>query len=506
MSSEPKLDFLSTFNDMREQIPDLLNPELVHETSDDLFRTLYISAPIGIFIVRDGKFQSVNPQFQTLTGFNKPELYGLNTLSVVLPEDQEHVRESATRMLKGIQTTPYEYRIVTRDGQIKWIMETVASIQIDGELAAIGSFMDIDERKQIEEKIKFLSLHDSLTGLYNRAYFEEELRRLEPGRFDPLGVIVCDVDGLKLINDTLGHDAGDALLKGAAEVIRSCFRENDVVARVGGDEFAILLPLADEPIIEMICHRIKLAIDNYNAMIPELQLSISIGFACRETNVTSIHDLYKIADNNMYKEKLYSNRSARSAIVSTLMKALEVRDFITEGHAERLRYLVVALGKALGLPETTLTDLRLLAEFHDIGKVGIPDRILFKPGHLTDDELPEMQRHSEIGHRIALSSPDLVPIAEWILKHHEWWDGRGYPLGLASESIPLECRILSIADAYDAMTSDRPYRKAMSQEKAVAELINCSGTQFDPEIVKTFLYLLKDGGVEALLASSAKSK
>lgn len=496
-----KFEFLTIFNDMRQRIPDLITPELVHETSEELFKTLYISSPIGIFIVKDGNFQSVNPQFQNLTGYSRLQLYGASSLSIVLPEDRQHVQENATRMLKGTQTTPYEYRIVTRDGKVKWIMETVAPILLDGKPAALGNFMDIDERKQIEEKIKYLSLHDTLTGLYNRAYFEEEMRRLESGRFDPLGVVVCDVDGLKLVNDTLGHDSGDALLKGAAEVIRSCFRESDVVARIGGDEFAILLPQTDEVGIETICRRIKTAIESYNARNPELSLSISIGFACRDSSMISISDLYKIADNNMYKEKLYSNRSARRSIVQTLMKALEVRDFITEGHAERLRYLVVALGMALNLPEHSLTDLRLLAEFHDIGKVGIPDRILFKPGHLTPEELPEMQRHSEIGHRIALSSPDLVPIAEWILKHHEWWNGNGYPLGIKGEAIPLECRILSIADAYDAMTSDRPYRKAMSQEKAVAELINCSGTQFDPSIVKIFLYLLKDGGVESMTHS-----
>ena len=153
--------------------------------------------------------------------------------------------------------------------------------------------------------------------------------------------------------------------------------------------------------------------------------------------------------------------------------------------------LVESLAIAIGLPEHKVTDLRLLAHFHDIGKVGIPDRILFKPGPLTTEEVVEMRRHCEIGHRIALSSPDLVPIADGILKHHEWWNGNGYPLGLKGEEIPLECRILSIADSYDAMTSDRPYRKGMAHEEAVAEMLRCSGTQFDPRLVQHFLDTLR---------------
>jgi len=185
----------------------------------------------------------------------------------------------------------------------------------------------------------------------------------------------------------------------------------------------------------------------------------------------------------MYREKLHRSQSARSAIVQTLMKALEARDHITEGHADRLQNLVVNLAMAIELPEHRINDLRLLAQFHDIGKVGIPDRILLKPGPLTTEEANEMWRHCEIGYRIAMSSPDLIPIADWILKHHEWWNGKGYPLGLKGEEIPLECRILPIVDAYDAMTSDRPYRKAMSHEKAVRELRRCAETQFDPLLV-----------------------
>lgn len=176
------------------------------------------------------------------------------------------------------------------------------------------------------------------------------------------------------------------------------------------------------------------------------------------------------------------------------MRALEARDFITEGHVDRLQDLVSSLGREIGLPQRDINDLRLIAQFHDIGKVGIPDHILFKPGPLTSEEMTEMRRHSEIGHRIAQSSPDLVPIADFILKHHEWWDGNGYPLGLKGEETPLECRIIAIADAYEAMTSNRPYRQAMLPQEAIDELKRCAGTQFDTQLVEKFIKTLDEPG------------
>ncbi|MDD2421106.1 MAG: PAS domain S-box protein [Heliobacteriaceae bacterium] len=352
-------------------------------------------------------------------------------------------------------------------------------------VGAIESMRDITDRKQLEERLKHLSLRDPLIGIYNRAYFEQEMRRLEHEYSGAVGIIVCDVDGLKLINDTMGHDTGDVVLITAAGVIKKVFRDTDVVARIGGDEFVVLMPGADRITVAAACHRIRLAIDDYNQRHPKLPLSISIGFAAGKTPGNML-GLFEEADNNMYREKLHRKQSTRSAIVSTLMKALEARDFITEGHAARLEELALSLGLVVGLSDRSLADLRLLAQFHDIGKVGIPDRILFKPGPLTAEERLEMQRHSEIGYGIALAAPDLVPIADFILKHHEWWNGQGYPFGLKGEEIPLECRIISIADAYDAMTSDRPYRRAASREKAILELRQCAGVQFDPALVQEF--------------------
>jgi diguanylate cyclase (GGDEF)-like protein len=346
---------------------------------------------------------------------------------------------------------------------------------------------DVTERRLFEEKLRYFSFHDSLTGLYNRNFFEEEMRRLQDGRFAPMGIIVCDVDGLKLINDTMGHERGDALLASTAEVLRKAFRESDVVARIGGDEFAVLLTGVGPQEMESAANRLRKAVRASGALETAPGLSISVGYAVSEKDELNLQDLFRQADNAMYREKLNRAQSIHGYIVQALMKALEARDFITEGHCERLESVVVQLAKAMRLPESAINDLTLLAKFHDLGKVGISDSILFKPGKLSPEEARAMRRHCEIGHRIAQTIPSLAHISDWILKHHEWWDGRGYPLGLKGRDIPLACRILAVADAFEAMTSDRPYRKALSHAETMEELRRNAGTQFDPDVVEHFM-------------------
>ena len=208
-----------------------------------------------------------------------------------------------------------------------------------------------------------------------------------------------------------------------------------------------------------------------------------------ELDTETFYRLFTSADDAMYRQKLSHEQSNRSALVQSMMSMLEARDYITEGHSQRLQNMCAQLGEASGLSNLRLDDLRLLAKFHDIGKIGIPDQVLFKAGPLTDEEWIQMRRHSEIGNRIARHIPDLSAIAGLILHHHERWDGKGYPLGLAGSDIPLESRILSLADAYDAMTNDRPYRKALSHETAIAEIRKNRGIMFDPTLTDLFLKL-----------------
>lgn len=459
------------------------------------FEQLFENSPQGIVMLDTShKIVIANNGFKRLFQYSIDEIVGRNIDDLLVPEGLQSEAASVPDAVLSGNTVQMESVRRRKDGSLVEVSIMAYPILVDRNRVGIYViYRDISERKQAEERLKYLNLHDPLTGLYNRVYFEEEMHRLERDRYAPVGVIVCDVDGLKFVNDTLGHTIGDKLLQAVADVLRQSSRtSSDMVARIGGDEFAVLFPNVSESTVQNVVERIRNAIAVYNEVHPELPLSMSTGFAVGSDDPTSIEDLFKEADNNMCREKLHRRRSARSAIVQTLMKALEARDFITEGHADRLQDLVSDLARAIGLPISRLADLRLLAQFHDIGKVGIPDGTLFKPSPLTPEERAQMQRHSEIGHRIALSSPDLTPIADWILKHHEWWNGRGYPLGLKGEEIPLECRILAIADAYDAMTNDRPYRKAMSKTAALEELRRCAGSQFDPELTQVFVQLLSN--------------
>lgn len=382
--------------------------------------------------------------------------------------------------------------LITKTGREIPIDDSAAPIMNDnGEIEGVVLvFRDITERKRNEAQLKYMGLHDSLTQLYNRTFFEEELRRIEKGRTESVGLILCDVDGLKLINDTLGHHVGDELLISAAKTIKRCFRDSDIVARVGGDEFAVLIPETTRENVSQACSRIREAIVKHNEEKPKIVLSISVGFSFCDNKTSSYAELFREADNAMYREKLLRTQSAHNTIVQALIKTQETRDYATAEHSYRLQELVEKLGLACNLAAQRIVDLKMLAQFHDIGKVGIPDRLLLKSDSLNGDETIQMQRHCEIGYRFALSVSGLAHIADWILKHHEWWNGEGYPFGLKGEEIPQECRILAIVDAYDTMISDRPYRKSMSKEQAIAELKKFSGIQFEPKIVDLFLKVL----------------
>lgn len=357
----------------------------------------------------------------------------------------------------------------------------------------------LDQIEDSQQALRYIGLHDSLTGLYNRAYFEQQIKNISVRPIKSVGVVCFDLDGLKLINDTLGHAAGDNLLIQAAAIIAGVF-DDGVVARIGGDEFAILLCNVTEDDLLQGCQKIKSQIQKYETTDNSLGLTLSMGWKYFQGGVLDeavINNLLKQADDMMYRNKLSSSHSNRSALVQGMLEMLKVRDYITEGHSQRLQEIALGIGKKAGLSEAKLTELCLLAQFHDIGKVGISDRILLKPGALTTAERIEMNRHSEIGHRIAQSIPELLPIADLILKHHEWWNGQGYPLGLQGAEIPIEDRILSIADAYDAMTNNRPYRAAMSDSEALAELERCAGTQFDPILVETMIQIIRQSSKDA---------
>lgn len=348
-----------------------------------------------------------------------------------------------------------------------------------------------EQHKSDQQQLEFLMLHDQLTGLYNRVYFENEIKRLEGGHANPVILLSADLDGLKLINDTVGQKEGDHILNICADLLQKPLWKDDILARVGGDEFVAIMPRAVGRSGEEVVSAILAEVDNYNSNNDNIPISISLGYSVSDDSSDDLEEVLKKANNNMLLDKQKRSKSARNQVVRALMAALSERDYISSGHADRLEELCVMMGKKVGLDQHRITDLSLVAQVHDLGKVGIPDYILFKKGGLTDQEWQIMRQHPEKGYRIAQASPDLAHVAYLILRHHERWDGTGYPLGLKGSDIPLECRILSIIDSYDAMTNDRPYRIAKIKEEALEELKNCAGTQFDPELARIFVRMVK---------------
>lgn len=461
------------------------------EENERRFRLLYERAPVAYYSLdRDGRLLEVNEEWLRLLGYTAPEAKGRRIHEFVVPEHLPMLENCFKHLLAEGSIRNVEYDFRHKEGQ-RISMLVGGRIETDSR----GNFLqthcvnqNITERKLNERRLEYLSTHDALTGLYNRYYFEQIIKTLELAKYP--AIIICDVDGLKLINDTLGHAVGDETLKAAGQILETTLDGAGIAARIGGDEFAIILPEGSREKAQSLVNAIRVDAIHYTLRENSVHLSLSVGYAFGDENTVNVFDLYKEADNQMYREKLHHRQSTRSVLLQTAMRMLGSRDYVADGHVDRLQALVLRLGRAARLPEKALADLRLLAQFHDIGKVGIAETVLFKPGPLTAEEWNEIRRHCEIGHRIARSAPELTHIADCILKHHEWWDGRGYPLNLKGTEIPLECRILSIADAYDVMTSDRSYRKACTSGQALREIKRCSGTQFDPELVDKFIEIM----------------
>ena len=454
--------------------------------SEEKYRLLIENALESIIVVQDGKLKFCNPMSTVLSGYTPDELTSVGFIEFVHPDDREVIVSRHLRRLKGeLLETSYQFRIVRKDLHMRWVEMSSLLIEWEGQAATLNFLTDITPRKKSEEEILHLSYHDQLTGLYNRRFYEEEAKRLDTERNLPITIVIGDVNGLKLINDSFGHATGDELLKKVADVIKKGCRADDIIARLGGDEIVIILPKTDALETEKIIKRIKDL--SSHEKVGSIDISISFGYETKTDKDVTIQELFKKAEDHMYKKKLFESPSMRGKTISVIMRTLYEKNKREEQHSHRVSLLCKSIGEALKLTEGKIEELKMVGLLHDIGKTALDDKVLNKPGKLTDDEWKEIKRHPEIGYRILSTVNDMADLAKYVLYHHERWNGEGYPKGLKGDEIPFVSRIISIADAYDAMTSDRSYRNALPKEAVIAELEKNSGVQFDPELVRVFI-------------------
>lgn len=439
--------------------------------------------------------QFVSDGCYALTGYKPESLLNNRDLSyndLIAPEYRKLLYDEWKRVIAANGNFRYEYEIVTASGQRKWVLEMGQPVFDDaGRLEALeGVVFDIAEQKSREERIRFLSEHDEITQLNNLMYFDRACRNHNLLHTFPLAVVQCDVDGLRLINSAFGIEEGNRLLARVASLLQTYCPEGAVLARTGDDDFTLLMPGAGGEAAEAFIRSMTERIDADNECTEALyRTSLSFGYGLRQAPQDDISVMLRAAFNSLNNRKILNAQSSHSATLTSIMATLHARSEETEEHAQRLWELSEAMGLKMGLSQKIMAELALFSKLHDIGKIGISDAILNKPGKLTEEEWMVMKRHPEIGYQIARSLEDIAHVAEDILSHHERWDGLGYPRGLKGEQIPLAARILAVADAYDAMTKDRVYRKAMPREQALAEIWQNIGKQFDPEIAQLFLSL-----------------
>ena len=488
-----KYEFLylrKTINKMLEKIEGEQNK--VRNSEERLYSTL-ISVGDGVITIgTDGRVQLLNPVAHQLTGWSQEEAFGRpveDVFCIVNEYTREQVESPASLVLKyeKIVQLSNHTLLLSKDGTEKPIEDTAAPIK-DKSGTIIGCvlvFKDVSEKKEKQKHIEYLSYHDQLTGIYNRRYFEEETKRLDTVRNLPISFIYADINGLKIMNDAFGHEKGDELIQQVAALMKKECRADDIIARTGGDEFILLLPKTDQKTVNIIIKRIKEVSKKVSLM--DISLSISLGWATKTSEEQDILEILKNAEDLMYQKKILSNHSKRSGIIKSILNALHVKNVREEAHSQRVSQLCELIGKAYGLEEDEVRELRLAGTLHDIGKIELDEDVLNKSDKLTESDWAKIKKHPETGYRILGTSSEFYHISEYVLAHHEKWDGTGYPRGLKGTIIPWKARIIAVADAYDAMTCERPYRKTFSREDAVEEIKKCAGTQFDPDVAKVFV-------------------
>lgn len=471
----------SIYRDISKRVlyeKELERQNLVYES---LFKNSYDA------IVRFDKHRKVieiNQNFTNLFGYTIDEVVGENIDSMISYENFDSLNVLTNKLMNGVKVIVEGVRYAKDKTPKNVNIKGVPIIENDEIIGGFAIYTDISERKISEKKMKYMSFHDELTDLYNRRYFESELVRLIDEKAFPLTLIMADVNGLKLVNDAFGHEKGDEYLYRVSKILKSVSRKNEIVARLGGDEFVMLLPNTTHKNGKKIVNRIKAKCSKEKINFIKISISFGIGTMVEEEDY---NDFFKRVEDNMYREKLIESPYIKNQMFESIIDSLYENSTREKEHSDLVSKYCEKIGKRLGLKDKELEDLILAGKLHDIGKIALDKEILNKEGSLTKDEHRELRKHPEIGYRILNAINEMGEIGEYILAHHEWWNGTGYPKKLKGEDIPLESRIIAVADAFSSMIGYRQYTDSLTVKEAISELRKKSGIQFDPKIVEVFI-------------------
>jgi diguanylate cyclase (GGDEF)-like protein/PAS domain S-box-containing protein/putative nucleotidyltransferase with HDIG domain len=447
------------------------------------------SAVILFIEPETGKILDANPTAIDFYGYTKEEFLEMHIQDINMLET-EKVKELRLRALERAQKY-FTLLHKLKNGEIRVVDVHCSPIIFNEKQVLISIIFDVTEKEEAMKEIKTLAFQDYLTGVYNRRYFEESFYRLNKKQNQTLAIIVGDINGLKMVNESFGHAIGDELIKEVAKEIGLLIQSNDILARIGGDEFGILITNATSEYVMKLTNLLEKELDKYvvltNSEEAKVYLSVSFGYGMQIDHNQDLDGLMKEAEGFLYRRKYYNDKSTRSNMIKAMMSTLFQKSEREKRHSERVSQHCEAIAEALGWDIYSINRIKIAGMLHDIGKIGISETVLNKEGKLNDSEWELMKQHVIKGAAILEETDEYEDISYVIAAHHERWDGSGYCEGLQGEGIPIMARIIAVVDAYDAMTEQRTYKNTLTKKEAIAELRKCSGTQFDPRIVSVFI-------------------